>query len=150
MFQASFKLQQEIVTLANNICSQKQRPPFSNLKRIMEATAQLIGSLKIPQTLQQPDHVDCITKMLMIILKGMETHSVSINIMVNSCGLVQKTIHILQESSHQGPQYQLSLICLRFISEQTFLSEDQAVNYMSLGLLTSLHKAFNIFISMLS
>lgn len=71
----------------------------------MEATAHLIASLKIPQTLQQPEHVDCITKMLMIILKGMETHSVIINMMVNSCGLVQKTIHILQESFHQGPQY---------------------------------------------
>lgn len=41
-------------------------------------------------------------------------------------------------------------MCLRTISEQTYLSEDQTVNYMSLGLLTSLNKAFDSFISVLS
>jgi hypothetical protein len=115
----------------------------------MEATAQLLGSLKVPQSLQQGDHIDCICKMLMVILKGMETHPVSIFIMINNNGLVQKTIQILKESLYQGHHYQVSLMCLRLITEQTYLNEDQAVNYMSLGLLTSLHRAFEIFISVM-
>lgn len=105
LLHSPFNLQQEIITLVSNVCSQKERPPFSSLMRIVEATAQLLSTIKIPQSLQEPQHVECITKMFMILLKGMTTHSVTIMSLINNFGLVQKSIHILKESSHHGHHY---------------------------------------------